>query len=831
MITKKPLFSWVLERHRGAQILLFFLILSTLFFRVFPLEMQKRIVNQAIALKKLELLLLYCGLYIGAVVLAGVLKYTINLLQEYIGQKLLLQLRTQLYDHILSLPLSFFRRTSAGMVITSLTSELAVIGEFLGGALAIPIINILTLVAFAAYLAYLEPVLAALSFCIYPIEVLIIPFLQKRYNRLNQKRIDLTRSMSNVIGEAVSGMHEVQGNTGRQIENLKLSRHADPLFAVRYAMGKVKYLIKFTNNFFQSLGPFILFLIGGYFTIQGRFDLGALVAFLSAYEKLYDPWKELMDYYQSLQDSRVRYRQIMEYFDEKPEFRMLPDVEREPCEFEGRIEVKDLSFVADGEIRILDKISMEVGPGEQVALVGLSGSGKSTLAMLMGQLYSYDLGHVLVDGMELKELSKLDVGRNVGYVAQYPFIFDGTILENLLYACASLNATAPRHGRPIPERGEVLAAVESVGLSEDVLNIGLNAVLSPDRHEELAARLIGARQLFFARWGKELEDDVDFFDENRYQYSMSIGENIVFGHSQNTDYELERLPRNAFFRKFLSDEDLVVPLLELGEDIARQTVSLLEGLEDEAFFFESSPIRAEEMEAYGEVVERLPRGLESLPSQDRDELLRLALRFIPARHKMASLPLALQARILEARRSFVRRISEKQPDAVTFYRQCEYLFSQNVVNNILFGHAKAIHPHAMERVRDRVVELLRAEALLADLMEVGLQFNVGSKGDRLSGGQKQKVAIARALLKRPHILILDEATASLDNASQGRIQALFNNEFRGKSTLVAVVHRLELVRGYDRIAVMKAGKIVEIGQYDELLNRRGLFYELAHGTE
>jgi putative ABC transport system ATP-binding protein len=107
---------------------------------------------------------------------------------------------------------------------------------------------------------------------------------------------------------------------------------------------------------------------------------------------------------------------------------------------------------------------------------------------------------------------------------------------------------------------------------------------------------------------------------------------------------------------------------------------------------------------------------------------------------------------------------------------------------------------------------------------------VGSKGDRLSGGQKQKIGIARALLKDPNILILDEATASLDNASQARIQHLLNSELKGKNTLIAVMHRLEMIRDFDVIAVMKAGRIIEMGKYEELMERKGLFYELAAGS-
>jgi putative ABC transport system ATP-binding protein len=151
------------------------------------------------------------------------------------------------------------------------------------------------------------------------------------------------------------------------------------------------------------------------------------------------------------------------------------------------------------------------------------------------------------------------------------------------------------------------------------------------------------------------------------------------------------------------------------------------------------------------------------------------------------------------------------------------------LENILFGRIKDESTHAQERIVKLVVDLLKAEGLYDAVLAGGLEFQVGSKGDRLSGGQKQKVALARALLKAPKILILDEATASLDMVSQGRIQQYLDTDLRGRSTLVNVVHRLELIRDYEKIAVMKAGRIVEMGRYDELMKQKGLLYELVHG--
>ena len=111
-----------------------------------------------------------------------------------------------------------------------------------------------------------------------------------------------------------------------------------------------------------------------------------------------------------------------------------------------------------------------------------------------------------------------------------------------------------------------------------------------------------------------------------------------------------------------------------------------------------------------------------------------------------------------------------------------------------------------------------------------MTFQVGRGGDNLSGGQRQKLALARAFLKKPSILLLDEATASLDNQSQDRVQKVLESRWKGKSTLVAVVHRLDIIEGYDKIAVMQDGRIAEMGTYEDLMEKKNLLYELVHKT-
>ena len=288
------------------------------------------------------------------------------------------------------------------------------------------------------------------------------------------------------------------------------------------------------------------------------------------------------------------------------------------------------------------------------------------------------------------------------------------------------------------------------------------------------------------------------------------------------------LSRNAYFLKFLDRADLQRLLLNLGARLARQTVDILGNLPPEGVFFEQSPMTAEELPAYKTIVEQLRRRrLEELPAEDHRKLLDLALRFTPGVHKMVGLAADVQRLLLERRARFRADISRDLPDAFTFYSQNDYIYSQTILNNIFFGKTKTSSTQTQEIITQNIVQLLIEKDLLETIVDIGMHYNVGSKGDNLSGGQRQKLAIARVFLKAPRVLIMDEATSALDNKSQARIQNLLETRWKRKSTLIAVAHRLDTIRKFDKIAVMKAGKIIEMGGYDDLIARKGALYELV----
>jgi putative ABC transport system ATP-binding protein len=448
----------------------------------------------------------------------------------------------------------------------------------------------------------------------------------------------------------------------------------------------------------------------------------------------------------------------------------------------------------------------------------------------------------------------MDISRNVGFVAQQPFVFDGTIRENLLYACQSLFLAAdPKEGIALPEREQILATVQQVGLTDDILRFGMNSVLPRERWQEQVPHLIKTRQRFHQQWRTELVDLVEVFDVTRFLQQRSIYGNIVFGDPQGEEFKLETVATQPSFRKLLKDTGLNEPLLELAKNLATETFRLFGGVRKDHGLAEISPMPLEQLEQYRDLVERSFRSHSTAAaSRDEELLLQLALRFIPGQHKLETMPAALENSILEARHRFIEQIGRRdllecqfglegtpgqdvgevaEPKTrVTFYCPSQYLYTKSILDNILFGRVKADQARAAEQVQQRLVELLEEEKLLDEVLDIGLDFRVGSKGDRLSGGQKQKVALARALLKKPRILILDEATASLDNSSQARIQRLLETELKGVCTVVAVMHRLDMAGSYDQIAVLKAGKIVESGRYAQLMEAKGIFHDLRHGT-
>ena len=842
VITKRPLYYWITSQCQSLQLFLLAVILISVFFKVAPLELQKRIVNEAISIRSVDLLFWYCGLYLVAVLLAGLSKYLINMLQVIIGQKILIGLRTELYMHVLHLPLQRYRGLRPGSVISAIIGELSSIGAFLGQALAVPITSILTYIVVFGYMYSLSHMLTYITISVYPLEIIIIPLLQKKFNVWNQKRIITIREMSDVVNEAINGIIEIQSYHRYQLEKSRIGLLIAKLYRIVITLNLYKFGIKFSGNIFQSFGPFLLFLVGGYLAINGQFSLGALVAFLSAHEKLYDPWQELRIFYQEYQNAKVLYQQITRLFAHQDQ---LASPARPPVNGTSPyLELSHIYYKIPGNITLLRDVSLRIDCGQHIALVGASGCGKSTLALLLAHLYKATEGTVYLAGQDMNSCSAEHISSQIAMIPQRPFIFSGTIRENIMYGlCDSLTS----NGFSTEIQDQLRAIIHSIGLEKDLLWLGMSSTPSVDKAQKLKEHILRMRQVVHQELKGQFEEVVEFYDWDKFLNYATLRDNLIFGELLSGKYQIENLVNDNDFVFLIEEKNLKDDLVELGLALARITLEILRQNVTDESFFSTNPMKEQEVKRYEDIVNHLDDAY-ALTRREHNDLIILALRYIPAKHKQINLKPEFESKILAARKYFLSEIQhvekccslesidplcsnheevpDDNPHEFNTYCYSGYLYSRNIRENILLGSAKRTFEDIL-KLKDLAWNTLNRYGLMEEIIDFGLDFVVGSQGSHLSGGQRQKIAIARALLLNRPVLIMDEATASLDNISQSMIQDIISTSLKEK-TIISIIHRLDLAKFYDRIVVMDNGAIIEDGTYEELMQRKGSFYQLYY---
>ncbi len=817
--TQRPLFSWIFDRNRKWQLAVVTVVAVAVPVRIVPIEMQKRIVNDAILANQSDRLVLYCGIYLAAFLTAGGLKYLINILQNLIGQRTLARMRRAYFSHIVRLPFGFFRNVQSGAVVATLTTELAAAGDFIGASVAVPFTNLLTLVAFAVYLFWLNPLLAAISFSIYPVVVLSIPRLQERVNRHNRRRVGATRDLSGKIGEAVDGLYEIKTANAYACEADAFGRLADKLCRIRIRWNLYRFGVKAVNNLFVHFSRFLIFFIGGYLAMQGRIDIGGLVAFISAQERLYTPWKELIRFYQAYQNAAVTYRRTQRTYDIPAE--AVAKASKKPAEpADGGISISDLDFTTPDGTRLLHDLHLDISPGQHLALVGASGSGKSTLAHCLVRLDPHTGGRIGIGGVDIAEMSRPVLARIFGFVSQRPFVFTGTINENLVYGLQ----TRDDGDISLEER---IQAIEDAGLLHDIFELAMDATLPPDTDSAVKERIVDVRRHFAENRVTET-DSMETYDGDRFVPWITVAENVLFGKALETTFAPNRLADHPIVLDALERHELVSPLEALGRGLAQcvaDSFSRSKCLEE---MLQNLSIGMGELRRYQGIVDRIDASgtNTALPRKDRRRLLRLALAHKPDRLPELEVPVGLKKRITTVRTKLRPVLESRYPGAVSFFDRERFIENVPLLENILYGRLGSQGKESKQSIYEEIHRLLIEKEVLNRVFEAGLQQPVGSRGENLSGGQRQKLAIARTFLKAPPIFVLDEATASLDRQSQSNIHRVLRDRWKGRCTLVSVMHRLDNIDGFDRIAVMDSGRIREIGTFSELMEREGLLHRM-----
>lgn len=352
---------------------------------------------------------------------------------KLIHERIVVDLRSQVYDKMQRLSFRFFDANSTGAIINRVTSDVQSVRAFVDGVLIQLVILVLSLVC---YLVYMVRIDVGVTFaCLATTPVLWI--VTVIFSRLVRPAYDRTRELVDhvvlTLAENIQGVHVVKG-FGRERE--EITKFGSAAQAVEDQQQQIFWKVSiFTPaiGLLTQLNVVILLAYGGWLVTQDRMPLGTgLVVFAGLLTQFASQVANLTNITNSIQQSLSGARRVFEVLDAPVEIKSPPDALRLP-RAHGRVEFENVSFAYDAAVPVLQDVRFAVEPGQCVAILGATGAGKSTLLSLIGRFYDPTAGRILVDGLDLRSLDLVDLRRNIGWVFQESFLFSNTIAANIAY--------------------------------------------------------------------------------------------------------------------------------------------------------------------------------------------------------------------------------------------------------------------------------------------------------------------------------------------------------------------------------------------------------------
>ena len=367
-----------------------------------------------------------------AVVLA--LSFAFNIAQTWIlqktGQNIILQIRKDLYRHIQSLGSRYFDITPVGKLVTRVTNDVEALNEMYSGILVQLFRNIVKIVGLAGVMLVLDVRLAAISFVLMPLVIGLTVLCQKIARNIYRLYRTRLTDINTFLSEHLSGMKIIQifGRQERKFEEFHDKN--TKLYKAFYREMLMYAVFRPLIYILSILSLMIVLWFGSRNVFDEIISVGTLYIFSNYIRSFFDPIQELAEQFSTLQSSIASAEKIFTVMDED-EF--IPEVEnpKQPDKITGKIEFDHVWFAYDGENYVLKDVSFVINPGEKVAFVGATGAGKSSILNLIGRYYDIQKGHIYIDGIDIRQLSKKKLRSAIGQMQQDVFIFEGDVAYNI----------------------------------------------------------------------------------------------------------------------------------------------------------------------------------------------------------------------------------------------------------------------------------------------------------------------------------------------------------------------------------------------------------------
>jgi len=382
---------------------------------------------------------------IGLGLVKGAANFYQSYLINYVGQRVVADIRERLYSHLQTLSLSFFDRTPTGVLMARITNDVNSVQGAVSNAVTGVIKDLFTAIGLIGVLFYRDWQMAALAVLVFPLAS--YPFVKfgKRLRQISRRTLETMAFISTFLQETIYGHRIVKAFNMEEYENRRFSEANNRYF--KYLMKRVKVRALSTPVMeclgYVGIGVFIWF--GGFSVIKGRITPGDFFSFFAALALLYDPLRGLSKVNLLIQEGIAAAQRVFQVLDLETEVADAPDA-RPLSPFSREIEYRNVSFQYDDKT-ILKGINFKVGVGEKVAIVGSSGVGKTTLVNLLPRFYDISEGQILIDGVDIRAVTLRSLRDCIGVVTQQTLLFNDTVRSNIAY------------GRPeIPEELVVKAA-------------------------------------------------------------------------------------------------------------------------------------------------------------------------------------------------------------------------------------------------------------------------------------------------------------------------------------------------------------------------------------
>ena len=398
----------------------------------FTAWIMRDVVNKIFYEQRSDLIVLICLSIVAAFVVRGIATYGSAVVLAKVGNNLIARYQRRMFDHLMKLGMDFFSAKRSSQLVAQLSQNVSGVRDLLNILVTSIARDAISLIGLVAVMIYQDPMLSLIAFLIGPPLVFVVSHLMRRLRRLNREAVLVSSRLFGSMQEAVQGMAIVKAFT---MEDQLAGRMGALVSDVEARSNKIARVSERLSPISDMLAGFIIAAVIGYAGYRATMAAqppGAVISFITALILAYDPARRLARTQVGLEAALVNARMLYEVLDTEPRQEDTADA-AEIRVGKGDIRFDNVSFAYGPDVPVLRGLSFTAAGGKTTAIVGASGAGKSTLIALLQRFYDVDGGRIEIDGQNIAEVTKRSLRQNIAYVSQHPYLFEGTIADNIRY--------------------------------------------------------------------------------------------------------------------------------------------------------------------------------------------------------------------------------------------------------------------------------------------------------------------------------------------------------------------------------------------------------------